>query len=210
MCLFFILSSLCMAKRLLILILLVAALKGRSQEFKQISDSLLYYYQLQDYEKALPYAEKATELIKTNYGVENKLYSSFLSIQSVILIGNASFQKAEQSLLVLKEINAKIFGTGNEEYIKGLNLLAVVYNRIGQDEKTIPLLIESAAFHKKSFGDSSYEYGSALNRLAKVYEDIGNNEQALPVAEQAVSIIEVSKRKAKPGIRNRLNQSCNY
>ena len=62
---FFILSSLCMAKRLLILILLVAALKGRSQEFKQISDSLLYYYQLQDYEKALPYAEKATELIKT-------------------------------------------------------------------------------------------------------------------------------------------------
>lgn len=127
---FFILSSLCMAKRLLILILLVAALKGRSQEFKQISDSLLYYYQLQDYEKALPYAEKATELIKTNYGVENKLYSSFLSIQSVILIGNASFQKAEQSLLVLKEINAKIFGTGNEEYIKVLNLLAVVYNRI--------------------------------------------------------------------------------
>lgn len=192
---FFILSSLCMAKRLLILILLVAALKGRSQEFKQISDSLLYYYQLQDYEKALPYAEKATELIKTNYGVENKLYSSFLSIQSVILIGNASFQKAEQSLLVLKEINAKIFGTGNEEYIKVLNLLAVVYNRIGQDEKTIPLLIESAAFHKKSFGDSSYEYGSALNRLAKVYEDIGNNEQALPVAEQAVSIIEVSKGK---------------
>jgi tetratricopeptide (TPR) repeat protein len=97
--------------------------------------------------------------------------------------------------LVLKEINAKIFGTGNEEYIKGLNLLAVVYNRIGQDEKTIPLLIESVAFHKKSFGDSSYEYGSALNRLAKVYEDIGNNEQALPVAEQAVSIIEISKGK---------------
>jgi hypothetical protein len=92
-----------MAKRLLILILLVAALKGRSQEFKQISDSLLYYYQLQDYEKALPYAEKATELIKTNYGVENKLYSSFLSIQSVILIGNASFQKRNNLYWFLKK-----------------------------------------------------------------------------------------------------------
>jgi hypothetical protein len=77
--------------------------KGRSQEFKQISDSLLYYYQLQDYEKALPYAEKATELIKTNYGVENKLYSSFLSIQSVILIGNASFQKRNNLYWFLKK-----------------------------------------------------------------------------------------------------------
>lgn len=184
-----------MAKSILLFLFIVTGLNVQSQNFRQLSDSLLFYYQSQQFEKAQPFAEQATLFIKTNYGTENKLYSSFLSIQSVIFISNAAFQKAEQSLLELKEVNSKIFGTSNEEYIKGVNLLAVVYNRTGQDEKSIPLLNEAVSYNKTAYGDSSFEYGSALNRLAKVYEDIGNNEQAMPVLELAVNIIGNAKGK---------------
>lgn len=164
-----------------------------SQTTKDLSDSLLFYYQAKNFDKAIPFAEKLCVLMKEKYGTENKIYSSFLSLLGGMYFGNKQFQKAEESLLELREVNKKVFGTKSEEYSKAISMLAVLYNMKGEDDKTIPLLIESAEYYRNAFGDSSYEYASSINKLAKVYVDLGEYDQAFPLFEKATKITGLTK-----------------
>lgn len=164
-------------------------IKAPAQTFKELADSMLYYYQAKDNAKAIPFAEKLVAYVKTSYGTDNKTYSTFLSTLGGLYTATMNLSKAETTFLELREVNRKVFGTKSPEYIKGLTLLAVIYNQTGRNSQTIPLLIETLEFYKHNAGDTSYDYGLTANRLAKVYEDMGEYEEALHYSRQASAII---------------------
>ncbi|MFN8290136.1 MAG: CHAT domain-containing tetratricopeptide repeat protein [Chitinophagaceae bacterium] len=177
-----------MLRYLLIPVFLFSGLVSRSQNIKELSDSLLYYYQQKNYTKAIPVAEQAVDLVKTKYGTNSKIYSTYLSLLSGIYFANSDMTKAETSLLELQQVNKTLYGTQHEEYIKGISLLAVVYNVTGKNERTIPLLTEAMEYYKQAYGDSSYEYASSINKLAKVYGETGQYEKAAPLSRQALAL----------------------
>ena len=62
-------------KKFLLLFLFFCVLKdARSQTFKELNDSLIYYYQGKNFDRAIPFAEKLVVFVKENYGEENKVY----------------------------------------------------------------------------------------------------------------------------------------
>lgn len=175
-------------KKMLIIVLLLTGFTARSQNLKELTDSLLFYYQKKDYPRSIPFAEQLVSLAKNNYGTNSKFYSTFLSLLSGIYFGNNDMVKAEAALIELREVNKTLYGIYNEEYIKGISMLGVVYNVTGRNDKTIPLLTDAMEFYKKTAGDSSYDYAASINRLAKVYEEVGQYDKAIPLSERALAI----------------------
>ena len=182
-------------KYFLFLLLVFITLATKSQSLKEVNDSLLYYYQGQKIEQAIPFAEKAVLLIKEKYGAENTIYTKYLGLLSGMYLNNWQFLKAEQVLLEMNGINKKMSGENSKEYIDGIGILAIVYNTMGEDKKAVPLLTEAMMYYKKTVGDTSAEFASASNRLAKVYESLGEHEKAVPIFIQSMEILAKTKGK---------------
>jgi hypothetical protein len=91
-------------KYFLFLLLVFNSTAANSQSLKDVNDSLLYYYQGQKFEQAIPFAEKAVVLIKEKYGVENTYYTKYLGLLSGMYLNNWQFLKAEQVLLEMNSI----------------------------------------------------------------------------------------------------------
>ncbi len=185
-------------KKFLFFLLLFCSLYARSQGILELGDSVLLYNKAKNFEKAVPFAEKLIILVKDKYGTDNKFYSGFLSLLAGLYVSNLQLDKAEQSLMELKQVNLKVYGTSSEEYVKSISMLAIVYHMTGHDEKTIPLLTEAMEYYKKSFGDTSYEYASSINKLSRVYEDMGDPEKALPLSQRSLVITAATRGTDSP------------
>src|SRR5687768_14744082 len=139
-------------KPLFLSILLFFCLSARSQTLKEVNDSLLHYYQRQQYERAIPFAEKALVLIKEKYGAENEIYPKYLSLVSGLYISTAQFTKAEQVLLEMNSVNKKLSGENSREYIDGISMLAVVYSTMGESRRSVPFFIEAMDHYRRTSG----------------------------------------------------------
>lgn len=176
-------------KKFLILFLLFFSIKNaQSQTFKDLNDSLIYYYQGKEFDRAIPFAEKLVVFVKDNYGEENKVYPIYLNMLAGLYLNKGQLKKTEEALILANQAIQKLSGDKSEELIKGYTLLAVVYNGMGQDDKAIPLLIKAMEYYKNEKGETDAEYASSLNKLAKVYESLGLYNNAEPLFILAVEI----------------------
>ena len=176
-------------KKFLILFLLFFSIKNaQSQTFKDLNDSLIYYYQGKEFDRAIPFAEKLVVFVKDNYGEENKVYPIYLNMLAGLYLNKGQLKKTEEALILANQAIQKLSGDKSEELIKGYTLLAVVYNGMGQDDKAIPLLIKAMEYYKNEKGETDAEYASSLNKLAKVYESLGLYNNAEPLFISAVEI----------------------
>jgi len=173
----------------LFLFFLNAAPAAKAQSFKEINDSLLYYYQSMHFKEAIPFAEKALAYVKENYGTDNKFYPTYLSLIGGIYVGSSQFSKAEPVFLEIISIYKKINADSTKEYIKSVSMLAIIYNTKGEDEKAVPLFKEAIDYYKRTAGEADPEYASAINKLAKVYDNQGQYEQAAELFSKSRSIL---------------------
>lgn len=192
-------------KRVLILLFILSGVTGKAQNFKELSDSLMFYYQAKNYDKAIPFAEKLVTLVKNNYSDSSKIYSTYLSFLSGLYFGSLQFSKAEEALSQLNEVNKIVFGVKSEEYIKGISMLAVVYNTTGRDDKAIPVFNEAAEYYKVVNGEESPEYASALNKLGKVYENLDMYEESASLLLKSSGILLKSKGENDPDYATAIN-----
>jgi len=176
-------------KKLLILFLLFWGIKNaQSQTFKDLNDSLIYYYQGKNFDRAIPFAEKLVVFVKENYGEENKVYPTYLNMLAGLYLQKGQLKKTEEVLIRANQVLQKIAGDKSEELIKGYILLAIVYNGLGEDDKAIPFLIKAMEYYKREKGETDSDYAASLNKLAKVYESLGLYNKAEPLFISAAEI----------------------
>jgi CHAT domain-containing protein/tetratricopeptide (TPR) repeat protein len=192
-------------KQLVFILLVLTTLTVKSQTTSQVLDSVAYYYQQKNYEKAIPFTEKALVFVKEKYGAESTMYTKYLRFLSGTYMLNWQFLKAEERLLEMNSINKKIAGENSKEYIEGIGVLAIVYNTMGEDDKAVPLLAEAREYYKRTAGESDPEYASASNRLAKVYESLGQYEKAVPIFIQSMEILAKTKGTNDPDYATSMN-----
>ena len=176
-------------KKFLILFLLIWGIKNaQSQTFKDLNDSLIYYYQGKNFDRAIPFAEKLVVFVKENYGEENKVYPTYLNMLAGLYLQKGQLKKTEEVLIRANQVLQKIAGDKSEELIKGYILLAIVYNGLGEDDKAIPFLIKAMEYYKREKGETDSDYAASLNKLAKVYESLGLYNKAEPLFISAAEI----------------------
>lgn len=178
-----------MKTRLLILCIVGFTFSAVAQKsWKELSDSLIFYYSKKDFTNALPWAEKATAAVKEQFGAENTIYSSYLTLLAGLYINNQQQSKAIAPLSESLVIYKKNVGEEHKDYIQTLNLLAVTFSNIGQDYKAEPLLVKAVAIYKKKYGNNNADYAASINKLAKVYVEMGQYAKAEPLFIEAVAI----------------------
>ena len=139
-----------MKARLLIAFIILFPFSAPAQDWKELSDSLIFYYTKKDFDKALPWAEKATVATKEKFGAEHPVYSSYLAMLAGLYINTQQLSKAVPVLIEALIIYKKNVGEEHKDFIQTLTLLAVTYSNIGQNYKAEPLLVQATAIYKKN------------------------------------------------------------
>ncbi len=194
-----------MKAKLLIVFFIVFSFSSAAQDWKVLSDSLIYYYSQKDFDKALPWAEKATVATKEKFGVEDPVYASYLTMLAGLYISTQQHSKAIPVLSESLSIYKKNVGENHKNFIQTLNLLAATYSGMGQNNKAEPLFIQLTAIYKNKYGGESNEYAASLNKLGKVYEEMGQYAMAEPLFIGAAAIRKKIQGEKDPDYATSLN-----
>src|SRR5688500_9374584 len=95
-----------------------------------LEDTLLHVAELfmkNDCEKAIPAAERTARTVKELMGVENRFYTTMLTIQAICYHRSFHYQLAEEYFVRIISILKKNPGEKHINYAAALNNLAAVY-----------------------------------------------------------------------------------
>lgn len=174
--------------RLLVTLLIVFSLSSSAQTWKELSDSLIYYYQRKDYTHAIPVGVKAATATREKFGAEHPVYASYLSLLGGIYYLTSQFNPAIPLFIESMGIYGIVHGESHKDYIQSVNQLAASYQMAGQAYNAAPLFLKLLKINKKLTGEESPDYAGSLNRLAKVYEELGQYSDAEKMMLDAVRI----------------------
>ena len=193
-------------KLILVSCLLLFSYKSHAQSFTDLLQQAAELFQKGEYEKAIPYAEKAGAEIKKFLGEDNVFYQAMLTIQGFGYAKTFQYNRAESIYLHLCSLNKDAASSDKKQnYSTCLNNLATLYVDMGLYEKAEPLLIQSAEITKSLFGANDSTYTYSLNNLAGLYQGMGQFQKAEPLYMQAMNIRKKTFGEQHPGYATSLN-----
>ena len=194
-----------MKRLLLSYLLLLFSFISFSQTLEELDKKVIELINIEEYEKAIPFGEKAVEIAKKTLG-ENHLDYAYSLNNLAVLYGNmGQYEKAEPVYLEAIKIRKKVLGESHPSYANSLNNLAVLYGNMGQYEKAEPLYIQALGIRKKALGDNHPSYANSLNNLAGLYETMGQYEKAEPLNKELIEIQKKTLGESDPAYANSLN-----
>ena len=150
-------------------------------------------YNLGDYDKAFPLAEKSLAIRKEAFGTEHPLTAESLNNLAELYKAKGDYAEAESLHLQALAIREKLLGTQHPDTATSYNNLAALYYSKGEYAKAEPLFLRDLAINEKAFGPLHPSTAASLNNLAELYKAKGDYARAEPLHIRALTI-----RKAKP------------
>ncbi len=176
-----------------------------AQSWKQLNDSLLYYYKNGNYTAALGIADRGVIQAKKEFGTENKIYATSLNNLAQLYMTMGNYTKAEPLYVEALNIRKKILGTENPVYAGSLNNLAALYAIMYNYTKAEPLYVEALNIFKKILGTEHPDYATNLSNLAELYRSMGNYTKAEPLYVEALNIRKKKLGTEHPDYATNLN-----
>ncbi len=145
-----------------------------------------------EYEKAIPIAEKALSVAKTQYGISHPAYATSLSDLGVINMNLGKFERAESLYHEAIKIRKKTLGENHSDYGASLNNLANLYKKQGFYKKAEPLFVASIHIKRKMLKEYHESFIRSVNNLADLYFKIGQNQKADSLLTEVVRITQTN------------------
>ena len=158
------------------------------QSWKELNDSLEYYYSKGDYTNGIAVGEKAIKAAKEEFGTMHSNYATTLTGLAGLYDETGKYEKAEPLYVESIEVFKKVSGTSHPDYASSLHNLATLYYSMGQYEKAELLFIESLGIRKKILGPTHTDYADCMNNLALLYHVMGQYEKAEPLYIESMGI----------------------
>jgi CHAT domain-containing protein/tetratricopeptide (TPR) repeat protein len=175
-------------KLILITCLFFLCTGSRAQNITDMVLEAGQLFQSEEYEKAIPAAEKALNEIEKVFGKDNILYTGMLTVQAYSYFKTFRYNTAESLYIELCNIHKKPGVENEQHYATCLNNMATMYVEMGLYEKAEPILIESKDLTKKLTGEIDSAYSYSLNNLAALYHSMGQYQKAEPLYLLALEI----------------------
>ncbi len=175
-----------MKKTLLLLFFNFLLLTCFAQTWQEADSLRSVYINKQIFDTALIYAEKAADLVKTEFGENDSLYADMISGIGYVYGFSGNYKKAITYFQKELEIRKNTQGKTHQDYSKCLSNIGALYTKLGQYEKTLPLFQEALENTEKSLGKEHAFYGAYLNNLAFLYMRMGEYEKTLPLHIEAL------------------------
>lgn len=146
-------------------------------EWQVLNQEMVRLYNAKNLPKATEIAQKAVELVKTQYGAESLEMASALNNQARLYLAQYQYDKAEPILKQVLDIQQKKVGKKSPEYNQTLESLAGLYYDAGQ-YKSAEEGYEQLADWQKDNPQSGGKYFSTLNILGNITYKQGKYSQA--------------------------------
>lgn len=197
-------------KRALILLLLFISLVSSAQNIEDLVKEAAGLFLSEQYQKAIPVAEKAAAGIKELLGEDNDLYIGLLIILATSYENTFQYLKAESFYIQAGELMKKTTGEKSQSFTAYLHNLATLYYKTGQYEKAESFFLRAQEITRSMTGDNDTTYASTLNSLAVLYESMGQYEKAEPLFIHAMAIRKKMLGEDHPGYATVLNNLAVY
>lgn len=172
-----------------------------AQNWLQLRDSSVFYFEQADFQKARSFAEASLNLCGQQEGKESKNYIELVTFNFSINYSGGNYQSALVYARQDSALRSKIGGEKSIDYVYSLGNLAKLYKKISNykdAESLYKLTIETI---RKNFGEAHQDYSSSLNNLATLYVMLGRYTEAEPYMVQAMNLkkIQVGENDAAYG-----------
>jgi CHAT domain-containing protein len=176
-------------KLLLPVPLLLLSVVLSAQSWKQLDDSISYYYYGNDLDKTALVAEKAITAAKNEFGEDHYLYAMALNKLAQLYSSMEQYEKAipvfEQTIKVaIKTLKDDYPAT----YFTVVAGLGGVYGYMGQLEKTEKFYLEAREIAKEKLGVKHPYYSKSLAALADLYNSMKEYKRSEPLYQQSLEV----------------------
>ena len=173
----------------LIGIILFSSFSLKAQSWKEVNDSLLYYYNNNDFNNAAIVGEKALTIAQKEFGELHADFATSLNNLASVYKKLSQYEKAE--LLFKKAVNIRksVLGEDHPEYANSLSDLGSLYRKIKDYKKAEPCFLQLADYFAKKGGTQSLDYALQLNYLGIIYAAMDSAKKAESFYQTSIAII---------------------
>ena len=203
--------------RLTIVLLAALALPPSTTTVHAQSAELMQHYRQYQvlkkagkYRDAIPYAKRALELGKKEFGFKHETYALLLSDLAELYGEMENFLKAEKLYKRSLAIYEKKPGPNHTDLAICLNNLAVLYQTQGKYRKALSPTLRSLAIIEKNLGTDHLELAASLNNLAVLYKKLENYKKAESLYLRSQKIKEKKLGKQHPLVAAGLNNLASF
>jgi len=164
---------------------------GQRQELAQADQALFQSKELGSrgqFRKAIPFAERATDIHRRILGPDSPYYAKCLNELALFYESAGNYAKAVSQHRQVLEIYKKNLGENSANTAVSLNNLGLVYEEIGDYAKAEPLFRQALEIKKKVCGENDPSTATSLKSLALLYQTTGRYSKAEPLYRQALTI----------------------
>ena len=140
------------------------------------------------YQEAVSTAEKAVEMAKRVWGLEEPVTADALNDLGLLLGKAGDYTKAEPLFQEALRIRQKVLGSEHLDTAQSLNNLAELYQRMGEYARAEPLFQEALRILQKVLGPEHVDTAISLENLAELYQAMGEYAKAEPLLQEALRI----------------------
>lgn len=165
---------------------------GQKSDFQAARTALQRAVQLRNADRfgeALPYAERAAELIRTIVGDQHPDYAVALEQTAHLYDDLRRFADAETAYKTTLAIRERVYGRDHKTVAASLHNLGDVYGKMGRYPEGEALLRRSVEIEEK-LGPDSWDVRAGLNALGVILVHQARYAEADPLFKRALAICE--------------------
>ena len=150
----------------------------------------LCYLNLQDYNKALFYFQRAISILEKVLGREVPDYAVCSSNIGLCLFYLGDYSKALEYHLNALKIREKVFGKDHPDYVANLSNIGDCYRELGFFAEALEYHQQALWGHEKLYGRNNNIYYARLGNIGHYYRNLGDYSMALDCYNRALQICE--------------------
>lgn len=150
------------------------------------------YYQMGEYEKALPLMQRDLEIGEKVLGLKHPHVATTLNNLAELYRQKGDYKKTFPLFQRALDISEKRLGPQHPYVAVILNNIVKLYNEIGEYEKALPLAQRALEIYENIWDTQHSDIAITLNNLSLIYESMGEYEKALQLFQRALEIYEKS------------------
>lgn len=148
---------------------------GQTEHFK---DSMMLYYENNNFEKAVFWGEKNAALVKSAVGVSDTAYAEAINSLALSYYQNSNYQPAKTLFIEAAGIYKKLYGTANQRYLSILVNLSDACQKKGEFEEGSDYLLEAIHTREQAADTLNPDFADCLASLGVMKRLMGNYAQS--------------------------------
>ncbi len=183
---------------------------GQSAELVDLCDRFARLYTQGRFQEALPFAEKALNLGKSELGSDHSIIAPLLNNLAELYRIQGRYAEAEPLYKRSLGIGERTLGPLHPDVATSLNNLALLYHAQNRYLRAEPLYQRSLAIREKVLGSDHPDVATSLSNLAGLYDGQGRYGEAEPLYRRSLEIREKVLGPDHTGVAQTLNNLAEH